>query len=669
MRRNPSPFALAAVSLLCILVLAACGNNTAILQYITISPTSATTSVGNSQQFTAQAYYSNGTIQPGTSLVTWGSSNQTVATITLGGVATALASGTTTITATAAGTSGASAILTVNQLVSIAVTPANSSVPAGGSVQFDAMGTFMNPGGTTGTMDISSLVTWASSTAIATINATGLASAGTTAGATMISASLYGVTGSTNLTVGAAVAVSLQIAPAAPTIAIGNSASFTAQELWSDGSLHTPAGAVTWSSDTLTTASILASSGIASAVGAGTANITATEGTLTGTTVLTVVTGSAHFAYISNTNDDTIQWYAVNTATSPYLTGGGNTGAAGYAPVQTVLHPSGLYLYAISTSAGLYLYDVAPPSSSTPAPGTLTLTSPSALTIGAMNDNYWGVVDPYGRFLYVSDDGLSGGPSTIFGFKISQTDGTLTPIQGAAPFTDTNLSGPESLVIDQSGTYLYAVNSVTSTISIYTIDQTATATSGALTPLAGQPTVPTGPTPESAALHPSGAFVYVANQGTGSAGTGSVSAYSIDTTSTDPTAGQLTALSNSPFAIASATDVFNVLVDPSGKFLYALDAGPFPGNGQVYSYNLSSGVIGTAVGSPAATGSIPFSFAIDPTGVLLASANSFDMPGTISLFSVSSGALGTGITVPSDTSSSQSSSGSDPLFIVFYNAP
>jgi DNA-binding beta-propeller fold protein YncE len=120
-------------------------------------------------------------------------------------------------------------------------------------------------------------------------------------------------------------------------------------------------------------------------------------------------------------------------------------------------------------------------------------------------------------------------------------------------------------------------------------------------------------------------------------------------------------------------DVFNVLVDPSGNFLYVLDAGS--ANGQVYSYNLSSGAVGTEIGSPAATGPVPFSFAIDPTGSLLAAANtiavSSSQPCTISLFTVSSGALGTGTTVPSDgiPFASQSSSGSDPLFIVFLNSP
>jgi trimeric autotransporter adhesin len=202
-------------------------------------------SVGNTQQFTAQAYSSNGTITNGTALVTWGSTNPpTVTTISLGGIATSLSPGTTTITATAAGTSGASATLTVNQLLSITITPANLTIAAGASQQYDAMGTFS---GATGTTDITSMVDsvngWNSSnSAVATIGAgTGRATAATTGtGTAVISASLYGMTGNTNLTLGPPVPVSLQITPAAPTTAVGNSVSFLAQEVWSDDSIHIP---------------------------------------------------------------------------------------------------------------------------------------------------------------------------------------------------------------------------------------------------------------------------------------------------------------------------------------------------------------------------------------------------------------------------------------------
>jgi hypothetical protein len=162
-----------------------------------------------------------------------------------------------------------------------------------------------------------------------------------------------------------------------------------------------------------------------------------------------VTAGTAKFAYIANANDLDIQWYAVNTATSPYLTGGGNTGNAGY-----LLHSSGNYLYSISGAAGLYVYDIAPSSSMTPAPGTLTLTNPTPQPVGVANDAFYGVI---GRFIYVLDDG-GGTVGAIYGYQISQTDGSLTPVAGTGASFTTNLNAPESLVLDHSGTYLYALN-------------------------------------------------------------------------------------------------------------------------------------------------------------------------------------------------------------------
>ena len=82
-------------------------------------------------------------------------------------------------------------------LTSIAVTPANPSIWRGASQQFTAMGLYSDGSA----RDITSQATWTSSnTAVATINAGGLATGGS-AGITVISASLAGVIGSAVLTV------------------------------------------------------------------------------------------------------------------------------------------------------------------------------------------------------------------------------------------------------------------------------------------------------------------------------------------------------------------------------------------------------------------------------------------------------------------------------------
>ena len=137
MRRN-NRSALALISLACIVLLGACSSSTPVLQYVTITPPTGTTSVSGTFQFTAQAYYSNGSVQDGTSLVTWASSNTSVATIVAGGLATGVGAGTTSITATAAGIADASPTLTVNAPVSVSVSPQTTATGTGQTVSFTA---------------------------------------------------------------------------------------------------------------------------------------------------------------------------------------------------------------------------------------------------------------------------------------------------------------------------------------------------------------------------------------------------------------------------------------------------------------------------------------------------------------------------------------------------
>jgi hypothetical protein len=90
-------------------------------------------------------------------------------------------------------------------LTSIAVTPANPSIPAGNTQQFTATGTYSD----SSTQNITSQVTWTSSSAaVATINSAGLAS-GVGAGSTTITAAQGSVSGNTTLTVQSGTALSI----------------------------------------------------------------------------------------------------------------------------------------------------------------------------------------------------------------------------------------------------------------------------------------------------------------------------------------------------------------------------------------------------------------------------------------------------------------------------
>jgi uncharacterized protein YjdB len=69
--------------------------------------------VGETQQFKATGTISDGTVEDITSQVTWASSNPTIATISATGLATGVAPGKTTITATLSDVTSVGIVLTV----------------------------------------------------------------------------------------------------------------------------------------------------------------------------------------------------------------------------------------------------------------------------------------------------------------------------------------------------------------------------------------------------------------------------------------------------------------------------------------------------------------------------------------------------------------------------
>src|SRR5204862_791626 len=129
------------------------------------------------------------------------------------------------ISATLGAISG-STVMTVAAAVlqSIAVTPASPSVPKGMAVQFTATGTYSD----SSTQDLTSQVTWASATSsVATISAAGLATAVATSSEGR-RARLGAISGSTVMTVAAAVLQSIAPTPASPTLPEGQTRQFTA---------------------------------------------------------------------------------------------------------------------------------------------------------------------------------------------------------------------------------------------------------------------------------------------------------------------------------------------------------------------------------------------------------------------------------------------------------
>jgi hypothetical protein len=149
--------------------------------YINITPGAANdTFLGETTQFIATGSLTGGASQSLTGQVQWSSTNVQVATITSGGLATAVGAGTTTITAQSGGTvSTATLTVTVggtntNATLNLIPTSATASF-VGETTQFVALG---NLSGGTATQDLTSSVSWSSSdVSVATVDRNGLATA------------------------------------------------------------------------------------------------------------------------------------------------------------------------------------------------------------------------------------------------------------------------------------------------------------------------------------------------------------------------------------------------------------------------------------------------------------------------------------------------------------
>ena len=286
MKKNPAAHAIRVLAVfVASLPLFNCGTNTG-LQKITVSPANATVAKGENVQLAATGSYADGTQQTLTDPVTWQTSKSTVATVGEQGQVTGMGEGATQISASYQGVTG-STYVTIGPpaLIGITVTPSPSSLPAGESEQLTASGKFSD-----GTVqNLTPSVTWSSSASnIATINTDGTAS-GLSVGSTTILAVAGNVQATASLTVGSAVLTSIAVAPANPSLVAGDTQQFTATGTYSDGSAQTLTSNVIWSSPAPAVAA-MTPAGLVTGLTAGTSNIGATMGGITGSTMLTVTT-------------------------------------------------------------------------------------------------------------------------------------------------------------------------------------------------------------------------------------------------------------------------------------------------------------------------------------------------------------------------------------------
>jgi 6-phosphogluconolactonase (cycloisomerase 2 family) len=195
-----------------------------------------------------------------------------------------------------------------------------------------------------------------------------------------------------------------------------------------------------------------------------------------------------------------------------------------------------------------------------------------------------------GNFLYVSayDSSVTPNVGYVFGFAINS--GSLTPLNGGAPF----FAGthPSGLASDPSSSYLYVTDSANSDVLGYS------AASGLLTPLAGSP-YKAGGSPSSIVVDPTYPYAYVAN-----AQDSSVTEYSISS-------GALTNIGT----MSTGLQPVAIGIDPStNHFLYTLNFLGSSVNGTLSGFELSptSGTLLVSKNSPYKSSALPTAVAAIP---------------------------------------------------------
>ena len=253
-----------------------------------ITPSPVSLAAGNMQQLLVTATFTDGSSQNVTSSVTYSSSAAGVAMVNPSGLLKGVAPGGATVTASLQGATTTLSVTVTNAvLASIAVTPANPSMPAGLSQQLTATGTYTDGS----TRDLTGVASWTSSdSTTVSVTSAGNATA-VKQGSATITATSSGISGATTVTGTAAVATAISVSPTPVTLAAGNTQQFAATATLTDGTQQNVTASAHWSVSDPTKASISntsGSNGLLTATAAGNTSAVATIGTVSGSGVVTV---------------------------------------------------------------------------------------------------------------------------------------------------------------------------------------------------------------------------------------------------------------------------------------------------------------------------------------------------------------------------------------------
>ena len=214
--------------------------------------------------------------------VTWTSGAPAVAAVDGTGVVTAVANGTAVVTAMAGTVSGAATVTVAQVVASVTVTPAAETVVEADTLRLAAVAADAN-----GHTVNDAVFAWASNdTTVAVIDDSGLVT-GVAPGRAMATATAAGVSGGAELVVAAAVTTAITVTPDTVLLAaLGQTVQLSAEVLDQIGRAMADVS-VSWSSSDARVVAI-DGAGLATAMGHGTATITAATGDVRGTAEITV---------------------------------------------------------------------------------------------------------------------------------------------------------------------------------------------------------------------------------------------------------------------------------------------------------------------------------------------------------------------------------------------
>ena len=313
-------------------------------------------------------------------------------------------------------------------------------------------------------------------------------------------------------------------------------------------------------------------------------------GTVTNGNVTNVVVNCvrpAGFAYVTNSGDNTVTPYIIDSATGTLLQSGPPL-ATGTKPSNASTDGNNSFLYVTNSGSNdLSGYTInANTGALTPLPGSpfaAGLSAPSSIA---------SFYSSTGDGMYVTN-APTGGAGSITAFTVDTTGTSLTNIAGS-PFTAQAGATAGIFAFGSGVNYFYLeADSANNTVSVYTLDTTT----GTLTPNPASPFA-TGTRPNSiatintivAALQTYVDFAYVANSGDGT-----ISAYSMENE-----IGTLTPLT--PATVTAGAGLSALATSgTSGIYLYATTALGVLG----YSINTTTGALTPVPNGPFAAGTGP----------------------------------------------------------------